>query len=160
MKIFRCRCCGKRFNRNIKLKSDIQHYCNSLICQRKRKSEWAKQKYKSNNEYRKVKLAYKSNKKSKFSRSEYQRQYRKKYPEYVEECKKKQRERYRKRVRKKAIENIVNLDASGNTTIRERGLCVMYTIKKKNRVNLDALSLYNAEEQSFINIKPKFAILL
>jgi hypothetical protein len=160
MKIFRCRCCGKRFNRNNRLKGDVQHYCNSEICQRKRKSEWAKQKYKNNESYRKNKLTINKKYKSRSLGYEYQRHYRKNHPEYVEECRKKQRENYKKRVRKSASENIVNLDASHAINNSKRGIYMMYNIKEKNRVNLDALSLYNKELQSFMSIKPKLVLLL
>ncbi len=160
MKFFRCRCCGKLFKRNNRLKGDIQHYCNFPICQRMRKSSWAKQKYWNNETHRKIKLASKTGHKSNSSQSDYQRLYRKNHPGYEEKCREKQRENYQKRVRKSTIENIVNLDTSHGINIRERELCVMYKIKSENRVNLDALSLYNKELQSFISIKPNLVILL
>jgi hypothetical protein len=160
MKIFRCRCCGKRFNRNNRLKGNIQHYCNSPTCQRKRKSEWAKQKYKNNESHRKKKLTCKTENKSRSSGSEYQKHYRKNHPEYVEKCREKQRENYKNRVRISAYKNIVNPDASHGIINRETRYCLMYNIKEKNRVNLDALSLYNKELQSFMSIKPKLVLLL
>src|SRR5271157_5690513 len=125
MKIFRCRCCGKRSNRNKRLKGNLQHYCNSPTCQRMRKSEWAKQKYKNNESHREMKSNYKTDHKFKSSDSEYQRRYRKNHPEYVEKCREKQRKNYPKRVRKSVIENIVNLDALHGITNREIMYCVM-----------------------------------
>ncbi len=160
MKIFRCRCCGKRFRRNNRIKGYNQHYCNSQGCQRKRKSEWAKQKYWKDEPHRRKKLAYTSGHKTRSSRSEYQRDYRENHPEYVKKCRESQRKNYRRRVRKPVIENIVNLDALHSVNIRERGLCVMYRIKGKNLVNLDALSLYDTELQSNISIKPELVLLV
>jgi hypothetical protein len=160
MKIFRCLCCGKRFYRNKRLKGDIQHYCNIPTCQSKRKNEWLKQKYKNNESYRKKKLTYKIEHKSRSSGSEYQKRYRKNHPEYVLKCREKQRENYQKRVIKSAYKNIVNPDASHGITNRNIRYCVIYNINEKNRVNPDALSLYNKERQSFMNIKPKLVLLL
>jgi hypothetical protein len=160
MGVFQCRCCGKRSNRNSRLKGDIQHYCNSTTCQNKRKNEWLKQKYKNNEAYRKKKLTYKKKHKFRLSGSEYQRKYRKKHPEYVEKCREKQRENYKKRVIKSVYKNNVNPDASHGITNRKIRYCVMYNIKEKNRVNPDALTLYNKDLQSFMNIKPRLVLLL
>ena len=76
MHYFQCLCCGKRFIPNKRLKGNIQQYCNSEICQRKRKSEWEKQKYKNNESYRKEKLANNLKYKSKSFGSKYQKKYR------------------------------------------------------------------------------------
>ena len=160
MHYFQCLCCGKRFIPNKRLKGNIQQYCNSEICQRKRKSEWEKQKYKNNESYRKEKLANNLKYKSKSFGSKYQKKYRENHQEYVEKCRKKQLENYKKRVMKSAYKNNVNLDASHGITNRKIRYCVMYNIKDKNRVNLDALSLYNKELQSFMSIKPKLVLLL
>lgn len=160
MKRFRCRCCGRRFRRNNRIKGNNQHYCNSQACQRKRKSEWAKQKYWNDESHRIKKLAYTSEHKARTSRSEYQRDYRENHPEYVKRCRDSQRKNYRKRVRKQVFENIVNLDALHGVNIRERGICVMYRVKEKNIVNLDALSLYDTELQSNISIKPQLVLLM
>ena len=113
MRTFICQHCRREINSNNKLKHLQQHYCGSAKCQHSRRLSFAREKYKTNLEYRTAKLKKVSQRHaSQGDRpcySEYQRTYRQTHPEYTTGNRQKQRLRYEKKRQKRlAKEKIVN----------------------------------------------------
>ncbi len=102
----RCRYCGKTF-----VPSTFRHaqkICSSPACQRRRKTEYHRVKYRADPEYRIV--CRESDGKWRDKNADYQRQYRQGHPDYVDQNRRAQRRRDRKRKMAGLVKNNLAFD--------------------------------------------------
>jgi len=104
-----CACCGSHF----RARNRAHRYCSATVCQRKRKSDWQKNKLS-------IDPLYKGNqadarKRWQEKHPDYWRTYRKRHPHYESRNRQRQRERNRKRVKVSLSTTkplIANMDAA------------------------------------------------
>jgi hypothetical protein len=101
---FVCRCCGKCFTRNHRIKN--QQYCNSPACQQARKNQWEREKIKKDADYRKKRKEQKTSWYKRNHGNIYQHGYRERNKEYRSKNSRDQNQRNRARNKK-----IVKTDA-------------------------------------------------
>ena len=168
MRTIICHNCGRRVNANKRLKHLVQRYCGSKECQRFRKLNFARNKYRSDPGYRSQKLKKaRDRKKSKVRQghpqyySEYQRSYRASHPQYVIKNREKQRERYARKPDKTSVKTkIVNPDALMLRPADNEQVYAMFAMGHKKIVNPDTLMLEWIEQLLLTDKKPLFVRLL
>ena len=163
-----CHHCGRRVISNKKLKHLTQHYCGSKECQRARKLNFERIKYKNDSSYRCRKSEkYMERKKIRKDQgnlqyySQYQRSYRSIHPEYVIRNREKQRERNAgKRDRKSLTTKIVNPDTLMLEQIDNDQVYAMFAIDRQKIVNPDAIMPERIDKLLYTDSKPLFVRLL
>ena len=163
-----CIHCGRRVLSNKKLKHLTQHYCGSKECQRERKLNFERIKYKSEASYRSRKSEkYRERKKIRAEQgnlqyySHYQRAYRETHPEYVIRNREKQRERNaRKRDKTSLTTKIVNPDTLLLEQIDNDQVYAMFAIDQQKIVNPDAIMPERIDKLLYTDSKPLFVRLL
>lgn len=104
--IRRCRYCSKKFVPSIYHRA--QKVCSSPECQRRRKTEDHRSRYRTDSEYRLV--CRESDRKWRDRNRGYQRDYRQQHPPYVEQNRRTQRRRDRKRRVRDLVKNSLAFD--------------------------------------------------
>ena len=168
MRTIVCLHCGRRVISNPKLKHLTQCYCGSKECQKARKRNFERIKYKNDLSWRSRKLdktgERKKRKASQFNPqyfSQYQRAYRASHPGYVISNREKQRERNaRKRDKTGLTTKIVNPDTLMLKPSDNEQIYAMYAIDSRKIVNPDTLMLEWADRLPLADKKPLFVRLL
>jgi hypothetical protein len=136
---FVCQHCGYTCRCNPRIKN--QKYCSKKECQKARKLEWEKRRYRTNKKYRKTRLISQKTWRKNYPHKEYQKEYRSRRPDYVARCYARQNESYheRRKAEQEANEqNNVNTDAIF-TRPRRGGLYKLTPMgETKNNVNTDS----------------------
>jgi hypothetical protein len=104
--VLRCSYCGKRFVPSVF--HHAQRTCSSPECQKRRKTDYHRNRYRSDPEYRLV--CRESDQKWRSHNPDYQRSYRRDHPAYVEQNRRTQIRRDRKRKVKDLVKNNLAFD--------------------------------------------------
>ena len=168
MRTLVCRHCGRKVQSNKKLKHLIQRYCGEKACQRERKLNFERHKYKTNTSFRSKKLQSARDRKKKQAGegnplvcSQYQRDYRGSHPDYVLENRRKQQQRnILKRSKTSHEPKIVNPDALMPQKIDNDKVYAMIAVDYKKIVNPDAFMSKIIDKESVTKANPMFVRLL
>jgi hypothetical protein len=124
-RIFTCCECGKRRQRNPRLKGR-QKYCGAARCQQSRKNAWERTKLRHDAEYKATRQAWKKRwRETDRQGAAYQSSYRKSHADYVEGNRKKQLLRNQKRQKRVSESKIVKTDGLASQSIDLQGLYVL-----------------------------------
>lgn len=124
-RIFTCCECGKRRQRNPRLKGR-QKYCGAARCQQSRKNAWEQTKLRHDAAYKAKRQASKKRwRETDRQGAAYQSNYRKSHPDYEEGNRKKQVLRHQKRQKTSPESKIVKTDALASQSIDLQGLYVL-----------------------------------